>query len=126
MASIACGHCQQPHTSVAAVKACSTNDLFACHWAVERYEGWVDEETGEAESWLVTVDCGAEAISTERGWTCAAGHQHVSMQARADEGWDYAEEYGEAMTMAMAGIEPLTMTGHIVLGPQSFAPTLTR
>ena len=66
---------------------------------------------------------GAEAIATARGWTCAAGHEHVTAEARHAEGWEYAECYDEAKALAAAGVEPLTMSGHLVTGPQSFAPT---
>lgn len=120
--NIRCAHCKGRHSSVAAIAACSKGLLFACHWLVERYVGWTDEETGESDGEMQTLDCGAEAIATERGWTCAAGHEHVNVQTRHAEGWDFAEEYGEAMDLAMAGVEPRTMSGHSVLGPQSFQP----
>lgn len=123
--NIKCGKCSTTdktvrHTSVVAVKACHSDDLFSCHWATEKWIGWTDEETGESDGDMQIRDCGAEAIATERGWTCAAGHEHVTMQARHDEGWDYAQEYGEAMDLALAGVEPRTMTGHIVLNQRSF------
>lgn len=120
---INCGHCEGSHATTAAVKACSQGNLFTCHWAVERYEGWTDEETGESESWLVTVDCGADAIATERGWTCTNGHEHVNMETRHNERWDYAEDAGEAMNLMLAGVEPFTMDGHLVTSPADFAPT---
>jgi hypothetical protein len=117
---IRCGKCGERHSSAAAVKACHEGNLFACHWAVEKPVGWTDEETGDAEWWTEVADCGAEAIATERGWTCEAGHEHVNMQTQHDEGWTYVEEYGEAMDVARAGVEPRTISGHVVLGPQSF------
>lgn len=123
MASIRCGHCSASHTSTAAVKACSQGNLFTCHWTVERYVGWTDDETGYSEGEMRFEDCGADAIATERGWTCAAGHEHVSIEARHNEDWEYAEDYDEARNLALAGVEPLTMSGHLVLGPQSFAPS---
>lgn len=116
-----CGKCGEDAASVATVKACYAGEREACGWIVAGFESWVDEETGEGESWPVEKPCGAHVTFTERGWSCEAGHEHVSMQARAAEGWDYAEEYGEAMSMAMAGVEPVTMSGHVVLGPESFA-----
>lgn len=116
-----CGKCGGKHDSVAATRACHTGDLFACHWMVEKWVGWTDEETGQSEGDMQVVDCGAEAIATERGWTCAAGHEHVTAEARHAEGWEYAEDWGEAKNLAAAGVEPLTMSGHVVLGPQSFA-----
>lgn len=112
MSTIACGHCHEHHASVAAVRACSQEATIApCHWLVE-----VSTEDGRA-----VVECGAEAIFTERGYTCAAGHQHVNAQARHAEGWDYAESWGEAMDLARAGVEPLTMDGHLVTAPADFA-----
>lgn len=122
MASIRCGKCAETHASVDAVKACHAGNLFTCHWLVEIPFRWVtDEETGEVfDVEAHTRDCGAEAIATERGWTCAAGHEHVTAEARRNEGWDYAEEYGEAADLALAGVEPRTMSGHIVTSPSDF------
>ena len=110
MSSILCGNCKERHSTVVAVKACHTGDLFLCDWLVEHY----------TEDGLSVRDCGAEAVQTERGWTCAAGHAHVTIEARVAEGWDYAEDWGEAMNLAFAGVEPLTMSGHLVLNPASF------
>lgn len=112
-----CGKCAKTHSSIASYKACHTGDLFSCHWMVQRYVGDPDEP------WLTVVDCGAEAIATERGWTCAAGHEHVTMQARHDEGWDYAEDAGEAHAMVGAGVTPFTMDGRIATSPADFVPT---
>jgi len=119
---IRCAKCHQRHTSVAAVRACHEGTLTTCHWAVQRWVGWVDEETGESDGDMQVVDCGAEAVVTDRGWTCAAGHEHVTMEARHAEGWDYAEEYGEARDLALAGVEPRTMSGHAVTSPADFLP----
>ena len=118
--SIKCAHCKNRHSSVEAVKACAAGALTTCHWMVERPEvvGGCEEYGFEVE-WGI-VDCGAEAVVTERGWTCAAGHSFVTATARREEGWEYAEDFGEAMALARAGVEPLTMSGHTVLGPQSF------
>lgn len=123
MHSIKCGNCNTAHTSAAAVKACHTGNLLTCHWMVERYIGWVDEETGYGEGEMHIVDCGAEAIATERGWTCDDGHEHVTMQARHDEGWDYAECADEAQAMVMAGVQPFTMDGHLATSHRDFAPS---
>lgn len=115
--TINCGHCRGTHPDIATIKACATGNLFPCHWAVEKFVGSPDER------WLQVVDCGADAIATERGWTCAAGHEHVNIETRHAERWDYVEDFGEAMNLARAGVEPLTMSGHLVTGPASFAPT---
>lgn len=123
MTSIKCGHCSRRHSSAATVQACAQGNLFSCHWIVERYEGWVDEETGQTESWLVNVECGAEAIGTERGWACAAGHEHVNAQTRMNERWDYAEDADEAMGMVRVGVQPFTMNGRIATSPRDFVPS---
>lgn len=117
---IRCGKCKASHTSIDAVRACYTGALFSCHWMVERYIGWVDEETGEGEGENQIVDCGAEAIGTERGWTCAAGHEHVTIEAQHNEGWAYAADAGEAILLARAGVEPRTMDGRIATSPDNF------
>ena len=117
---VKCGNCKEKHSGVAAVKACYVGLLFTCGWLVERLEGWADPETGEAEFETVMRECGAEAIATDTGWHCAAGHEHTNAEARAAQGWDYAEEYGEAMDLALAGVEPRTMSGHVVTGPADF------
>lgn len=124
MTTIRCGNHTEPttHGSVETVRACHAGaEITTCGWLVERYVGWVDEETGQADGSTMTVECGAECIVDERGYRCDAGHEHVTMQARAAEGWDYAEEYDEARALAFAGVEPRTMSGHIVTGPQDFA-----
>lgn len=112
------------HASVAAVAACHAGaEVGPCGWLVERIHVNYDPEGGGGEGWTVTEDCGAEAIFDARGYRCAAGHEHVTMEARNAEGWDYAEEYGEARDLAMAGVEPRTMSGHVVTGPQDFEET---
>lgn len=115
---IRCGNCQEPHRSVEAIKACHGGaTILACGWLVATFRSF-----GEDEVWPDTVECGAEAILTERGYSCAAGHEHVTMEARHAEGWDYAEDYDEAKALAFAGVEPLTMSGHLVTGPRDFDP----
>lgn len=125
MKQIRCGNCTETHTSIAAVRACHTGDLFACHWAVEYPGRWVviDEETGESDFIEGGIgDCGAEAIVTERGWTCSAGHEHVTAETRHSEGWDYAECFEEAAGMYRVGVEPRTMSGHLVTNARDFVP----
>lgn len=111
MATITCGHCRETHRSVAAVRACSQGvPVFPCGWLV-----MIATEDGPA-----AVECGADAEATDRGWTCAAGHEHVTAEARHREGWDYAEDAGEAMNMVRAGVEPRTMDGHLATSPAAF------
>ena len=114
MATITCGKCRQTHTSVAVVKACFAGaEIAPCTWLVERLVGGYYVEYDGQDDWVEAYtsveDCGAEAIYTDRGFECAAGHSHVSMYARQAEGWDYAEDEIEAGRMARAGVEPRDM-----------------
>jgi hypothetical protein len=107
MASITCGNCKATTDTAASVRACYKGDVAPCGWLVAVPGRWVDYdewgpeyiEDGEAE-------CGAHTTITDRGWSCEAGHSYVSMQARHDEGWDYAEDDGEANNLFRAGTEP--------------------
>lgn len=104
--SIICGKCRETHGSVDAIRACYAGNLHKCDWLVERTVSWFDEETGDGEGYDVIEDCGAEAIVTDRGFTCAAGHEHTYAEIRHAEGWDYAEDPDEAARLARAGTEP--------------------
>lgn len=110
MAAITCGKCKATHEAVASVRACYDDRLFPCNWLVERPAPWYyDEETGESwggEDGPVIEDCGADAIVTDRGFTCSAGHGHVYAEIRNAEGWEYAEDADEAKRLARAGVEP--------------------
>jgi len=77
-----------------------------CGWLVERTVSWYDEETGDGEGYDVVEECGAAAVYTDRGFTCDAGHSHVTAEVRWNEGWDYAEDDGEALRLSRAGTEP--------------------
>lgn len=102
--SIKCGHCRRTHSSVATVWACGQGNVFACGDLVER---WLSD--GGLGMERVVIECGADAIGDDDGWSCAAGHAYVSMQVRASQGWDYADE-DEAIGMLMAGVEPVRMS----------------
>ncbi len=104
---IRCGHCKGTHREVATVKACGQGNVFACGWLVERPTGEWNDFRPEI------VECGASAVEDERGFTCEAGHAHVDAQTRAAEGWDYAEDAGEAENLAKAGVEPFDMQGRV-------------
>ena len=110
MAAITCGKCKATHASVAAVKACFAGATIApCNWLVERTHWYQDPETGDwwgGEDGPSIEDCGAEAIYTDRGFECAAGHSHVTAEIRWAEGWDYAEDAGEAARLTKYGTEP--------------------
>lgn len=123
--AIRCGHCGKTHDRVDAVRACAAGTLTTCPWLVDVPRHWVviDEETGETDYVDATTrECGAEAVITERGWCCAVGHEHVNAETRRAEGWDWAEEYDEALALAAAGVEPRTIDGHLVTGRADFTP----
>lgn len=112
MASITCGNCRNTHDSTAAVRDCYTEGtaIGGCTWMVPARD----------EDGPIVIECGAPAFATERGWYCVSGHEHVSVLARVEEGWDYAEDAGDAMTLVRAGLQPFTMDGHIAVCPENF------
>lgn len=79
-------------------------DTFTCEWLVAT--GKYNED-GES----IIVECGAQARSTERGWSCVSGHSHVYPEYRAAEGWDYATDRGEADQLTKHGTFPFLMDG---------------
>jgi hypothetical protein len=103
------------------------HEVFACSWAVE-VRGHAgphefDDEYGECHRCMPFVEgprienCGAPAVADERGFRCAAGHEHVSMQARHDEGWDYFDD-DEIAGMRQGGLAYTgvrDMAGRVVL-----------
>ncbi len=80
-----------------------------CTWAVERTT-WVDDPEFGPEPWTRIEDCGAEVAHTDDRWECAAGHAHVSAEARDREGWDYAEDAYDAAVIASGGRTPVPAT----------------
>lgn len=92
-----CGKCGTDAESVASVKACYAGQVEPCGDLVP--DGY--DECGT----LQTKECGAHATFTRRGHSCEAGHEYVSMEARYNEGWDYAEDEQEAAMLAQAGVE---------------------
>jgi hypothetical protein len=103
--SITCAHCRTTHHSVEAVRACFAGaTITSCTWLVQR--GY-DEDGGE-----IILDCGAEAIVTDCGFECDAGHSHATAEVRDAEGWDYAEDRDEALALTKAGVFPVQMDGH--------------
>lgn len=102
--AIKCGHCSKTHANLAVVRACSQGNVFTCHWLVERLADGHPEDAPE----MIVTDCGADAFGDASGWTCQAGHSHVSLQTRHEQGWDYADE-DEALGMLATGAEPVRM-----------------
>lgn len=88
------------------------NAEVQCHWMVQ---------VGTNEDGVVFAECGTAVTVTDRGWTCRAGHSHVTIEARYAEGWDYAEDAGDAMNITRAGRQPFTMSGHVATSARDFA-----
>jgi hypothetical protein len=104
MASIRCGKCKKTHHSVEVVKFCYAGQVFPCDWLVRA--GY--DEDGQQ----IILECGADAVVTGRGFQCEAGHEHVTAEARTEEGWEYAEDRAEALGLVKAGVHPVQMDGH--------------
>lgn len=112
---IRCGHCDLSHYTVAQARMCATGLYFdpdtgavregcaPCTWMIAT--GRYSEDGAE-----IIRDCGHPSWCDERGWRCAAGHEHVRAEIRADEGWDYADA-DEAAALAAAGVRPVHMDG---------------
>lgn len=104
--SIRCGRCRRTHTSVAIVRACHAG------WEVTPA---AEQQNGGGCGWMIpnayydfdyvaqVGECGAEIAFGPDAWVCAAGHEHVGMATRHAEGWDYAEDTGDAATLIRAG-----------------------
>lgn len=100
------GGCGERHDTVAEARACDEGRLHSCGWLVLR-KG-IDFDYME---YTYETECGATAISTDKGWSCAAGHSHVYAEVRHQQGWDYAHDEEEAYVLAYYGITPVRMDG---------------
>ncbi|WP_433259269.1 hypothetical protein ACQPYK_49690 (plasmid) [Streptosporangium sp. CA-135522] len=103
---IKCGNCSNRHFSVTSVRMCyQYGGVLPCDWLIDtrRYT-----EDGEP----IIVACGADAWTTDRGWRCAAGHEHVSAEVRDREGWDYVTEDEAEGFARNTGRVPVLMNGH--------------
>lgn len=91
------------HATVDAVRACHRDNTAPCHWLVERVSYTEDGPM------TTIVDCGALSwpLPGGRGWACEAGHEHVTAEVRAAEGWEYAEDQREARRLEKAGVRPV-------------------
>src|ERR1043165_1282904 len=109
MASIICGHCKGTHLTVEGVRHCYAGDASTCGWLFyerDRY-GIVCDEDGQQ----IVRECDELAWDDGRARVCEAGHEHVWAEARAREGWEYAEDADEARRLAKAGVMPVGMDG---------------
>lgn len=107
--SIICGYCKKTHSAVALVKACYQGQTGICGWQYNvptvyspEVEDFIDAHTEE---------CDALSWWDERGTYCEAGHEHVWAEARAAEGWDYAEDIDEANRLRKLGVQVVSMRG---------------
>lgn len=102
------------HVAAAAPDEFGNPGRGGCNWLVEYIpEPCTDPETGEDcyydDPSPMIVECGAEVAYTDERWQCAAGHEHVSAEARDREGWDYAEDDYDAAVIAKGGRQPVPM-----------------
>jgi len=98
--------CQGSHEKLWQVKECfeaKARGAFVCGDII-----WVWTEDGK-----VTGRCPRPRYLTDRGSECTGGHEYIDQQVRISEGWEYAEDEGEARNLAMAGVEPRTSDGKI-------------
>lgn len=106
-----CGNCKKSHRSVETARRCYAGDIFTCGWLYP-YQLEGEQCVGE---------CDAAAWETDRGFTCEAGHEHVTAQKRLEEGWDYAADPYEAAGLARVGVEPVAMDGGAIdIDPYTF------
>lgn len=82
-----------------------------CSWLVPDPGQWIEYESDDGEwygEWTEpgVRECGAKVTVTDRGYSCDNGHSHVYAEVRYTEGWDYAEDDGDAANLTKAGTEP--------------------
>lgn len=115
--TIRCGSCRSRHLTRAQILHCyveagKIEGKFICGW---QYEGAIATGDPDEPFYRGVIEC--DAIATIRsdgsGFDCEAGHEHTNAQARQEQGWEYAEDFGEAEQLAKAGVEPRTMTGQV-------------
>lgn len=112
---INCAHCHGSHHTVAQVRVCGLGIYIDPETGEQREAApctWLIETTTE-EGFPSARECGHPMWQTARGSTCAAGHEDVTCEVRAQEGWDYASDTGEAYALAGAGIEPRHTDGKL-------------
>lgn len=80
-----------------------------CTWMVEHreFDGY------DLAEWI--ANCDAELVYSDRGWLCAAGHEHVTAEVRDAEGWDYAQDAYDSAVITQAGRQavPMGPTTHL-------------
>ena len=64
-----------------------------------------------SEDGPVITECAAAAYEIPGGHTCENGHEHINIETRMAQGWDYAEDRGEAERLMRNGTYPVQMDG---------------
>jgi len=79
-----------------------TEHYPTCHWLVR---------AGYTEDGEVIRDCAADVTFTDTGWSCQAGHEHVTAEVRHAQGWDYAADAEEAALLRKHGTDAVHISG---------------
>lgn len=93
------------HRTVEGVRRCHAGTAGPCDWQVQvlTEDGYVVRSCYD--------ETGAVLWETARGSVCESGHEHVRMEVRHAEGWDYAEDDGDVRSLAAGGLMPVGMDG---------------
>jgi hypothetical protein len=109
--------CHGSHATATAVFRCYVaagriDGLWTCGW---QHEGLIATGDPDEPYYQGIVECDAPArmYPDGTGYACTDGHSHTFAEARAAQGWEYAEDDDEARRLAGLGVEPRTMTGQI-------------
>lgn len=114
-----CGNCKNKHRDAADGRACyggqSVPVVGPCTWLVQRR--YLDFDYIEQ---TMEVECGAEALYTDEGFTCAAGHSHINADVMAQRGLVYVDSPEEAYVIGYYHPEltPISMDGTHEVTPQ--------
>lgn len=113
MPTITCGHCQNTHHSVEAVRRCYAGTAHPCGWQSEARDRWgaLRDEDGQP----IIHECTALSWDNGRAFACEAGHEHVHADVRDAEGWDYADGPTEAHRLALVGVDSVGMDGNSIV-----------
>lgn len=108
---IKCGKCTGRHDNVAAIRACHDESLFTCTWLVDTRQITEDGEP-------IIIECGRDGypLPGDRGTTCSAGHENVSMETQWREGWAYVDAEDAAGYARDTLRTPVLMDGHAFIG----------
>ena len=106
------GQERHEHASVAEVQECyqAAHDVmrgvevWRCGWLLEgRYD--------DGSRYSYPCEAPTRYVGDRGGYECTAGHNHVPVEVRMEQGWDYAGDEGEAYLLGRAGVLPVGMDG---------------